>query len=68
MSSFTEAFTQGSHNFKTSPLSDHDQSKMHVQTANESTFIKSTKHGEQQCPAPVSLSVPKNVPILKRFN
>ena len=47
MSAFTETFTQGSHNFKTSALSDHDKSKMHVQTVNESKFIKSTQHGQQ---------------------
>ena len=68
MSGFTEAFIQESDNFKKSALSDHDKSKMHVQAVNEGKFIESTKRGEQYRPAPVSLSVPKNAPILKGFN
>ena len=57
-SGFTEAFIQGSDNFKTSALSDHHKSKMHMQAVNECIFR----------PAPVSMSVPKNAPILKGFN
>ena len=36
MLGFTEVFIQGSDNFKTSALSDHDKSKMLVQAINDS--------------------------------
>ena len=52
MPGFTEAFIQGSGNFKASALSDHDESKMHVQAVNEGKFIESTKRGEQHRLAP----------------
>ena len=67
MSGFTEALIQGSDNLKTFALSDHDKSKMCRQTVNQGKYIKSRKHGNQCCSAPVSLTVPKNAPILKRF-
>ena len=39
MLGFTLAFIQGSDNFKASGLSDHDKSKMQVQTINEGKYI-----------------------------
>ena len=36
---FTKAFIQGSDNFKTSGLSDHDKSRMQVQAINEGKYI-----------------------------
>ena len=36
---FTMAFIQGSDNFKTSGLSDHDKSRMQVQAINEGKYI-----------------------------
>ena len=41
---------------------------MHMPAVNDGKYIKSTKRGEQHCPAPVSLSVPKNSLNLKGFN
>ena len=46
MSGFTEAFMQGSDQFKTSALSDHDKSKIHMQAVNEGEYIENTKRGE----------------------
>ena len=47
---FTEVFIQGTGNFKTSGLSDHDKSKMQVQAINSSESIKSIKRGEHYHP------------------
>ena len=50
MLGFTEAFIPGSDNFKTSALSDHDESKMQVQAINKGKYIKSAKRGEHYHP------------------
>ena len=50
MIGFTEVFTNGSDNFKTSDLSNHDKSKMKMQTINEGTYIKCTKRGKHYHP------------------
>ena len=68
MSGFTEAFIQGSDNFKTFALSYRDKSKMHVQAINEGNCIESTKRAEQYRRTPLSLSLPKNASIFKWFN
>ena len=51
MSGFTKAYLQGSDNFRTCAVADHDKSKMHVQAVNEGKYIESTKRGEQYRPA-----------------
>ena len=47
---FTEVFTNGSDNFKTSGLSNHDKSKMKMQTINKGKYIKCTKRGKHYHP------------------
>ena len=50
MLGFTEGFIQGCDNFKISGLSDHEKSKMRVQTINKCKYIKSIKRGEHYHP------------------
>ena len=63
MSGFTKEYLQRSDNFKTSALSDHDKSKMHMQAVNIDKYIKITKCGEQYRPAPYHCLFQKMLPF-----
>ena len=64
----TNAFINGSDNYRTSALKDHCISKKHKQACVENEIQKGKERGEKYAPKPVKKSIPKYSPLVQGFN
>ena len=64
----TNAFINGSDNYRTSALKDHSISKIHEQACVKNKIQKRKERDEKYAPKPVKITIPKPYLLVQGFN